>query len=281
MELVPYVSSLRRAALQALELAEVRALSHGFLLKFLRARDFDVDLALKLLLNYQRWRVDSPDISSCLSPQSVLGLLQEDYHGVLPERDHSGSRVLIYRIGQWNPKDWSAFQVFRVSLMTSEVIAMETQTQRRGVKVIFDLQGWCLGHALQVTPSLARKISSVLSDSFPLKVRGIHLLNVPFFFRPVFSMIRPFLPEKIRQRIHMHGANYVDSLADFFSAPVLPPEYGGEGPSIQEACQDWTNHLLRAESLLQRIAAHPTGDIEVKVGAMSEGPQIRTDAATT
>ena len=65
--------------------------------------------------------------------------------------------------GQWNPKDWSAFQVFRVSLMTSEIISMETETQRRGVKVIFDLQGWSLGHALQINPSLARKISSVLS----------------------------------------------------------------------------------------------------------------------
>lgn len=141
--------------------------------------------------------------------------------------------------GQWNPKDWSAYQVFRVSLMTSEVIAMETQTQRRGIKVIFDLQGWCLGHALQINPSLARKISSVLSvrlisvwfnwthlgfsvgvvliyygsllcglqDSFPLKVRGIHLVNVPLFFRPVFAMIRPFLPEKIKQRVclsHIH-----------------------------------------------------------------------------
>lgn len=279
-ELGPYVSSLRRAALQAPELAGVRALSHGFLLRFLRARDFDVELALKLLLNYQRWRVESPDISSCLSPQSVLGLLQDHYHGVLPQRDHSGSRVLLYRIGQWNPKDWSAFQVFRVSLMTSEVISMETQTQRRGIKVIFDLRGWCLGHALQVTPSLARKISSVLSDSFPLKVRGIHLLNVPLFFRPVFSMIRPFLPEKIRQRIHMHGADYVDSLADFFSAPVLPPEYGGEGPSVREACQDWTNHLLQSESLLQRIAAHPTGDVDGDFSTTSEEPQIRTDAVS-
>lgn len=280
-ELLPYLNSLRRAALQAPELAAVTAgvrdLSHGFLLKFLRARDFDVELALKLLLNYERWRVDSPDISSCLSPQSVLGLLQEDYHAVLPQRDHSGSRVLLYRIGQWNPKDWSAFQVFRVSLMTSEVIAMETQTQRRGIKVIFDLQGWCLGHALQVTPSLARKISSVLSDSFPLKVRGIHLLNVPLFFRPVFSMIRPFLPDKIRQRIHMHGSDYMDSLADFFSAPLLPLEYGGEGPSIREVCQDWTNQLLRAEDLLRRIAAHPTGDIHISLYATSDGPQIRAD----
>lgn len=278
-ELVPFVSSLRRAAAgQAPELCGDPALSHGFLLKFLRARDFDVELALKLLLNYQRWRVDSPDISSCLSPLSVLGLLQENYHAVLPQRDHSGSRVLLYRIGQWNPKVWSACQVFRISLMTSELIAMETQTQRRGIKVIFDLRGWCLGHALQVTPSLARKISSVLSDSFPLKVRGIHLLNVPLFFRPVFSVIQPFLPDKIRQRIHMHGSDYVDSLGDFFSAPVLPPEYGGEGPGLQEACQDWTNQLLRREELLRRIAAHPTGDVDVGLSPeASEGAQIRTD----
>lgn len=65
--------------------------------------------------------------------------------------------------GQWNPKDWSAFQVFRVSLMTSEIISRENETQRQGVKAIFDLAGWSLSHALQINPSLARKISSVLS----------------------------------------------------------------------------------------------------------------------
>ncbi|CAK6969398.1 alpha-tocopherol transfer protein [Scomber scombrus] len=199
--LEPHVSSLRRRALQASELSAVNTFSDGFLIKFLRARDFDVELSLKLLLNYQRWRRDSPEISTCLSPSSVLGLLNTSYHAVLPLRDHTGSRVLVYRIGEWIPKDWTAIQVFRVSLMTSEIIAMETETQRQGVKVVFDLQGWSLGHALQINPSLAKKISSVLSDSFPLKVRGIHLVNVPMFFRPVFSMIRPFLPEKIKQRV--------------------------------------------------------------------------------
>lgn len=262
----PYVSSLRRRALQSAELSAVRTLSDGFLLRFLRARDFDVDLSLKLLLNYQRWRRDSPEISSCLSPSSVLDLLQTSYHAVLPQRDHTGSRVLIYRIGQWNPKDWSAIQVFRISLMTSEIISMETETQRRGLKAIFDLQGWSLGHALQVTPSMARKISSVLSDSFPLKVRGIHLVNEPLFFRPVFAMIRPFLPDKIKQRVHIHGADFHDSLSDFFSPHILPPEYGGEGPGIEEACRDWTNQLFQAEKLLQQIASHPTGDVSSPPG---------------
>ncbi|XP_059199954.1 alpha-tocopherol transfer protein [Centropristis striata] len=262
-QLGPYVRGLRRRALQSSELCAVRTFSDEFLLKFLRARDVDVELSVKLLLNYQRWRRESPEISTCLSPSSVLGLLNTSYHAVLPRRDHTGSRVLIYRIGQWKPKDWSAFQVFRVSLMTSEIISRETETQRRGLKVIFDLQGWSLGHALQINPFLARKISSVLSDSFPLKVRGIHLVNEPMFFRPVLAMIRPFLPEKIKQRIHMHGADFHDSLSDFFSSPVLPPEYGGEGPDIEEACKDWTNQLLQSEKLLQQIASHPTGDIAI------------------
>ncbi|XP_011618089.1 alpha-tocopherol transfer protein isoform X2 [Takifugu rubripes] len=198
--LAPFVSCLRRRAVLAGGLSGVRTFSNGFLLKFLRARDFDVELALKLLLNYQTWRKESPEISKCLSPSSVLGLLNTSYHAVFQQRDHTGSRVLIYRIGQWSPKDWSAFQVFQVSLMTSEIISTETETQRHGLKVIFDLKGWSLSHALQFSPFLARKISSVLSDSFPLKVRGIHLLNEPMFFHPVFTMIRPFLSEKIRQR---------------------------------------------------------------------------------
>ncbi|CAN9502969.1 unnamed protein product [Ophioblennius macclurei] len=261
-ELQPHVSRLRQEALRAEELSEVRSLSDGFLLRFLRARDFDADLSLKILLKYMRWRKESPEISGCLSPSSILDLLNTSYHAVLPHRDHAGSRVLIYRIGQWNPKQWSTIEVFRVSMMTSEIISRELETQRQGLKVIFDLQGWSFAHALQVNPSLARKISAVLSDSFPLKVRGIHLVNEPIFFHPVFVMLRPFLPEKIQRRIHLHGSDYHNTLADFFSSCVLPPEYGGEGPGIEEACRDWTGQLLQAESLLTQIAAHPTGDVD-------------------
>ncbi|XP_059914737.1 alpha-tocopherol transfer protein [Gadus macrocephalus] len=255
------VVRLRLRAQAELDPLHILDFSDGFLIKFLRARDMDVELSLKLMLNYQRWRRESPEISGCLSPRSVSALLDNGYHGVLPLRDHSGSRVLVYRICRWNPKDWTAIQVFRVSLMTSEVIAMETETQQRGVKVIFDLEGWSFSHALQINPSLARKISSVLVDSFPLKVKAIHLINEPIFFGPVFAMLRPFLPDKIKKRVHMHGFNYHDSLTDFFPTSLLPPEYGGEGPGLEGVCQQWANRLLQSERLLEQIAAHRTGDV--------------------
>lgn len=47
-QLRPYVSRLRRGALRAGELSAVGSLSSGFLLRFLRARDFNAELSLKV-----------------------------------------------------------------------------------------------------------------------------------------------------------------------------------------------------------------------------------------
>uniref|UniRef100_A0A3Q3E4J1 CRAL/TRIO N-terminal domain-containing protein n=1 Tax=Labrus bergylta TaxID=56723 RepID=A0A3Q3E4J1_9LABR len=44
----PYLSSLRRGALQCSELPADTSFSDGFLMKFLRARDFDVELSVKV-----------------------------------------------------------------------------------------------------------------------------------------------------------------------------------------------------------------------------------------
>ncbi|XP_053415619.1 alpha-tocopherol transfer protein isoform X5 [Nycticebus coucang] len=90
-------------------------------------------------------------------------------------------------------------------------------------------------------------------DSFPLKVRGIHLINEPAIFHAVFSMIKPFLTEKIKGRIHMHGDNYKQSLLRHFPN-ILPVEYGGEEFSIDDICQEWTNFIMKSEDYLSSIS---------------------------
>ncbi|XP_053571047.1 alpha-tocopherol transfer protein [Bombina bombina] len=229
-------------------------LSDDFLLRFLRARDFYIDQAFRLLKNYHKWREECPEITADLRPSPVLDLCRAGYHGVLKTRDDLGSKVLIYRIAHWDPKQFTAYEVFRVSLITSELIVKDIETQRNGVKAIFDLQGWRLVHAFQITPMIAKRIAAVMTDSFPLKVRGIHLINEPLFFHPVFSLIKPFLPEKIKQRIHMHGNNYLSSLHQHFSENILPPEYGGTGPSMKELCEEWTDYMMSSEDYLLSIS---------------------------
>ncbi|XP_009576436.1 PREDICTED: alpha-tocopherol transfer protein [Fulmarus glacialis] len=210
--------------------------------------------ALTLLKNYQNWRIECPEISANLQPSSVLGLLHAGYHGVLRSRDPHGSKVLIYRIAQWDPKLFTAYDVFRVSLITSELIVKEIETQRNGVKAIFDLQGWRFAHAFQISPAVAKKIAAVLTDSFPLKVRGVHLINEPLFFHPVFALIKPFLTEKIKERVYMHGNNYLQSLTEHFPVSILPQEYGGKEVSIEELAKEWTDFIMASADYLRSIS---------------------------
>lgn len=252
-QLQPGLTELRRRAQAAGAPLSPLPLTDSFLLRFLRARDFDLDLAWRLLKNYYKWRAECPEISADLHPRSVLGLLKAGYLGVLRARDPTGSKVLIYRIAHWDPKVFTAYDVFRLSLITSELIVQEVETQRNGIKTIFDLEAWNFSHAFQITPSVAKKIAAVLTDSFPLKVRGIHLINEPIIFHAVFSMIKPFLTEKIKERIHMHGTNYKQSLHQHFP-DILPLEYGGEEFSMEDICQEWTNFVMKSENYLSSIS---------------------------
>ncbi|KAM5157148.1 alpha-tocopherol transfer protein [Mantella aurantiaca] len=229
-------------------------LSDDFLLRFLRARDFCIELAYKLLKNYRKWRKECPEITADLKPSPLLDLYSSGYHGVLRSRDAYGSKVLIYRIDKWDTKQFTAYEVFRVSLITSELIVKDAETQRNGIKAIFDLEGFGLAHAFQVTPTLARRIAAVMTDSFPLKVRGIHLINEPYFFHPVFALIKPFLPAKIQERVHLHGSYYIPTLHQHFSENILPPEYGGTGPPIMELCKEWTDYIMNSEDYLNSIS---------------------------
>lgn len=251
--LQPSLAELRRRAREEVTRFAPLPLTDSFLLRFLRARDFNLDLAWRLLKNYYKWKAECPELSADLHPGSILSLLKAGYHGVLRSRDPNGSKVLIYRIAHWDPKVFTAYDVFRVSLITSELIVQEVETQRNGVKAIFDLEGWQFSHAFQITPSVAKKIAAVLTDSFPLKVRGIHLINEPVIFHAVFSMIKPFLTEKIKERIHMHGNNYKQSLLQHFP-DILPLEYGGEELSMEDICQEWTNFIMKSEDYLSSIS---------------------------
>ncbi|XP_063155403.1 alpha-tocopherol transfer protein [Candoia aspera] len=257
------VAKLRRKAME--ENLQVRQsdLSDTRLICFLRCRDFDDNLAWKVFKNYHKWRMEYTEISTSLQPSSVLGLLQAGYLGVLKERDSSGSRVLLYRIAQWDPKIFTPDDIFCVSLMSSELLARELDTQRNGVKVIFDLQGWKYAHAFQFTPVVVKKIAVILTDGFPLKIRGIHIINEPLTFYHIFNLVKHLLPEKIKSRIHLHGNNSAHGLQKYMPASILPKEYYGEAGSAEELSKEWTDFVMESADYLQSLSVpEQPADIE-------------------
>ncbi len=74
-------------------------LDDAFLLRFLRARKFDYDRALQLLLNYHASRKAWPEVFQDLKPSTVKHVLDLGFLIVLPRPDPHGRYILCLRPG--------------------------------------------------------------------------------------------------------------------------------------------------------------------------------------
>jgi hypothetical protein len=123
---------------------------------------------------------------------------------------------------------------------------LEPETQVNGAVVIFDMDGLSLQQAWQFTPPFAKRIVDWLQDSVPLRVKAIHIVNQPKIFNMVFSLFKPFLKEKLRNRIHFHG-NDRESLHKHLSQKCLPKEYDGTIDLPRVSGNEWYELLLKCD----------------------------------
>ena len=111
----------------------------AFLLKFLRAGNYDCSVATKILINYILLMRDHPKYYiSSLKTERIQLVLKEKIHTVLPHRDKHGRRVFIWRPGQWNPASINFTECYCTMYMLCEMIALEPKTQKNGCTVVCD-----------------------------------------------------------------------------------------------------------------------------------------------
>ncbi|CAB1434980.1 unnamed protein product [Pleuronectes platessa] len=80
-----------------------------------------------------------------------------------------------------------------------------------------------------------------IRDSFPARFGGIHFVNQPWYIHALYTVIRPFLKDKTRKRIFMHGNN-LNSLHLLIHPEILPSELGGMMPPYDMGT--WARALL-------------------------------------
>lgn len=95
-------------------------LDDAFLLRFLRARKFDYDRALQLLLNYHAGRRAWPEVFQDLKPSTVKHVLDLGFLTVLPRPDPSGRYILCLRPGGSLLSSWRIQQFLKYILKIPE-----------------------------------------------------------------------------------------------------------------------------------------------------------------
>lgn len=223
-----------------------------FLLRFLRARKFDVEKAFKLLKSYMLAKKRDPDRFQLSTAFEDVEHLGQGWQSVLRGRTKKGQAIFVSRPGQYNlisektkrgsRPALTVEEAFRTNIIALEWSLLDEMTQLAGLVTIIDMEGFSLlKHSAFLTPYQAMKTTSVVQDTVPLRFGGFHVVNQPRYMDAIYALFKPFLKQKIRERIYFHGSCY-EHLHDLISPEVLPKEYGGTSGSIED--DDWKERLV-------------------------------------
>ncbi|KAL2763682.1 alpha-tocopherol transfer protein-like isoform 2 [Daubentonia madagascariensis] len=212
------------------------SLDDAFLLRFLRARKFDYDRALQLLVNYHSCRRSWPEVFNNLKPSALKDVLASGFLTVLPHTDPRGCHVLCLRPDRWIPSNYPITENIRAIYLTLEKLIQSEETQ----------------------------------DGFPIRIKAVHVVNEPRIFKGIFAIIKPFLKEKIANRFFLHGSD-LNSLHTNLPSSILPKEYGGTAGELDTAT--WNAVLLASEDdfIKEFCQAAPTCDSTLGLALLPEG----------
>lgn len=195
--------------------------------KFLRPCKWYPKSAFSLAKRYYRFKHKFPNVCDNMRIDENLEPFTKGYFVFLPLRDRNGSRIVLISISKhWDPKVISIYQMFRALIITANLLLSEPATQVAGAQAIFDLNELCLRHVTYITPSFARMMTEWIQRCLPGRLKGVHVVNQPVFFSMVFALFKPFLQEKLRNRLIFHGKNR-ESLHSYFEPEVLPTRLQG------------------------------------------------------
>nr|XP_023025585.1 alpha-tocopherol transfer protein-like [Leptinotarsa decemlineata] len=172
-----------------------------FLVRFLRARKFDSKKAFHMLQRYFLMKIRCPELFGCPLPSQCSHIFDLQAQNLLPQRDRLGRRIFMIRVDNFDSNKVTIDEIFRTNVLALEHIVREAETQIAGIVVILDMAGLSLQHAKFFTPYYARKMVELVQETFPLRFKGFHIVNEPFYFDAVVAVLKPFLKEKIRKRV--------------------------------------------------------------------------------
>ncbi|XP_023212463.1 alpha-tocopherol transfer protein-like [Centruroides sculpturatus] len=195
-----------------------------FLLSFLRSRKYDKSDALKLLKNYYSVRRSVNELKN-LRPSAIEHVLQSNVMAHLYVE--GGMGLGFGRASHWDTSKISAIDLGRGILMHIDFNLNDHRLQVNGVSVIVDIKTLSWKHVICFSPKIVRYLISWFYNALPVSYKSIHFIHVNSFFFAIISVVFPFLPKKLKERIRFHGSN-LDSLFKEIDSMYIPVELGGK-----------------------------------------------------
>ncbi|KAI0269387.1 CRAL-TRIO domain-containing protein [Gloeopeniophorella convolvens] len=211
----------------------------AMLLRFLRARKFDVPKAKAMVLAAEQWRKDEKvdelvQTFDFKEKEEVNKYYPQYYHKI----DKEGRPVYIERVGKLDIKALYAIttqerQLQRLVFEYERSLTSRLPASARAVGhpvetfcTILDLGGVSLANFYRVK-DYVMAAASIGQDRYPEIMGRFYIVNAPWAFSAVWAVVRPWLDEVTVSKIDILGGTYKDKLLAQIPAENLPKEFGG------------------------------------------------------
>jgi hypothetical protein len=231
------------------------------LLRFLRARRFDVPKAKAMILAAEQWRkdfkVDDIVKNFVFTEQKEVDKFYPQYYHKM---DKDGRPVYIQRLGKLDVTALNAVttqerQLQRIVLEYEKFLTERLPACSKAIGhpvetscTILDLAGVSITSFYRVKDYVFQA-AGIGQDRYPECMGKFYIVNAPWTFSTVWSIIKPWLDEVTVAKIDIVGSGSVkERLLSQVPAENLPAEFGGKcrcpgGCSLSDA-GPWNPHTL-------------------------------------
>ena len=212
-----------------------------FLLRFLRARKFDLEKTMEMFKKYLKWRIDMK-VDELLGSYELENLIQikrlypHGYH----RTDKEGRPIYIELYDKTDVK--ALFQITTEEKMVKYYI----KQYERQIKYIFpacsavvkrpveqsctvlDANGIGITSLFGPIKGFVKLASDIGQDYYPEMLGKMTIVNVGFLFRAVWSLVKSFIDPKTQNKINLLKSTYKDDLLVLIDEENLPHFFGGK-----------------------------------------------------
>ncbi|KAH8834211.1 CRAL-TRIO domain-containing protein [Flagelloscypha sp. PMI_526] len=209
------------------------------LLRFLRARKFDVALAKVMIIDCEKWRVEFgvEDLVKNFDFKEKVEVdkyYPQSYH----KTDKDGRPVYIEQLGKLDIKALYAIttqerQLQRFVVEYQKFLEERLPACSKAVGhpietscTIMDLNGVGISSFYSVK-DYVMTASSITQNRYPECMGKFYIINAPYLFGTVWAIIKPWLDPVTVAKINILGSGYKETLLEQIPAENLPVELGG------------------------------------------------------
>lgn len=215
------------------------------IMTFLRGCKFSLERCKQKLDMYFTMRAVIPEFfaNRDITRPSLQEVAKHVQIPPLPGLTKNGRRVILMRgLVKDIPITVSNItEAMKMVFMIGDIRLKEETHGVAGDVYVFDATIATPAYFAKFTPTLVKKFLVCAQEAYPAKMKEVHIINISPIIDTILNFVKPFLKEKIRNRIFTHSN--IETLYNHIPKEIMPTEYGGDAGSIVDMHDMWMKKL--------------------------------------